>query len=112
LAFVAQSLKTLADRGDTYTVRGMIWHQGESDAGLPEGEYQTLLTDFIAKVRAALGVPELPFGIGEVYDNGNLPLVRVRDGHPSGASPHHRVAATSDRSLESRLPQVRDQLLP
>ncbi len=84
LAFVAQSLKTLTDRDDTYTVRGMIWHQGESDAGLPEGEYQTLLTDFIAKVRAALGVPELPFGIGEVYDNGKRD--RVRAGQQATAS--------------------------
>lgn len=77
LAFVAEQLKVLTDRGDTYTLRGMIWHQGESDASLPEGEYQTLLTDFIAKVREALGVPELPFGIGEVYDNGKRDRVRA-----------------------------------
>jgi len=87
LAFVAQSLETLTDRGDTYDLRGMIWHQGESDAGLPEGEYQTLLTDFIAKVRAALGAPELPFGIGEVYDNGKRDRVRAGEKATAQAVP-------------------------
>ena len=87
LAYVAQSLKILTDRGDTYELRGMIWHQGESDAGLPEGEYQNLLTDFIAKVRAALDAPELPFGIGEVYDNGKRDRVRAAERATAEAVP-------------------------
>jgi iduronate 2-sulfatase len=77
LAFTRKSLADLKDRGHTYTVRGMIWHQGESDAGLTAEAYQKLLTTFIGRVRADLGVPDLPFGIGEVYDNGKRDAVRA-----------------------------------
>lgn len=49
-------------------MRGMIWHQGESDAGLPAGEYEKRLTAFIGRVRADLEVPDLPFGVGDPSD--------------------------------------------
>ena len=77
LAFVRRSLKSLKDAGETPTLAGMIWHQGESDASLPEGEYQKLLTDFIAQVRKDLDSPRLSFVIGEVYDNGHRDRVRA-----------------------------------
>jgi iduronate 2-sulfatase len=77
LAFVKKSLKQLTDAGHTYAIRGMIWHQGESDAKLTAGEYQTRLTAFVARVRADLGAPGLPFGVGEVYDNGKRDTVRA-----------------------------------
>jgi len=77
LDFTKKSLKVMKDRGDTYTVRGMIWHQGESDAGLTAEEYQKLLTEFIARTRKELELPDLPFGIGEVYDNGKRDNVRA-----------------------------------
>jgi iduronate 2-sulfatase len=77
LDFTKKSLKELTDRGHTYTVRGMIWHQGESDAGLTTAEYQKLLTAFIDRVRADLDAPVLLFGIGEVYDNGKRDTVRA-----------------------------------
>lgn len=71
------SLNKLKDQGHTYTLRGMIWHQGESDSGLKPEEYQKLLTLFIGRVRADLKSPDLPFGIGEVYDNGKRDSVRA-----------------------------------
>ena len=77
LEFTKKSLKELKDQGHTYTIRGMIWHQGESDAGLTADEYQKLLTAFIARVRTDLDVPELPFGVGEVFGNGNRDAVRA-----------------------------------
>jgi iduronate 2-sulfatase len=77
LAFVRQSLKALTDAGEKPRLAGMIWHQGESDASLPQGEYQRLLTEFIARVRRDLGVADLPFVIGEVYDNGRRDRVRA-----------------------------------
>lgn len=46
----------------------MIWHQGESDAGL---------TAFLDRVRTDLGTPDLPFEIGEVYDNGKRDGLRA-----------------------------------
>ena len=76
--FVGQALKDLQAKGDTYTLRGMAWHQGEGDASLPAGKYQELLTEFIQRVRADLNAQDLPFVIGEVYDNGHR--VAVREG--------------------------------
>ena len=75
--FTRKSLKELKDAGHTYTVRGMIWHQGESDAALTAAEYETMLTAFIASVRTDLEVPELPFGVGEVFDNGKRDNIRA-----------------------------------
>ncbi len=77
IAFVNQSLKDLTDHGHGVQLRGMIWHQGESDAGLPAEEYQELLTAFITRVRADLKTPQLRFGIGEVFDNGKRNAVRA-----------------------------------
>jgi iduronate 2-sulfatase len=77
IAFTRQSLKGLKDRGDTYEIRGMIWHQGESDASLPTDQYQKMLTEFINRVRTDLAINDLPFVIGEVYDNGKRDLVRA-----------------------------------
>jgi hypothetical protein len=77
MVFVKRSLKGLHDAGHTYAIRGMIWHQGESDAALPSDQYQSLLTAFITRVRGDLDVPKMPFGIGEVYDNGKRDQVRA-----------------------------------
>ena len=40
-------------------------------------EHEKLLTAFVGRVRADLGVPDLPFGVGEVYDNGMRDAVRA-----------------------------------
>ncbi|WP_439624336.1 sialate O-acetylesterase [Gemmata sp.] len=77
LDFTRRSLKELKDKGHTVTVRGVIWHQGESDAGLTAEEYEKQLTSFIARVRTDLELPDLPFGIGEVYDDGKRDAVRA-----------------------------------
>ena len=61
----------------------MIWHQGESDANLTADQYERLLTAFIARVRADLEAPDLPFGVGEVYDN---PGAKIR---PDPAKDEH-----------------------
>lgn len=93
IAFVGQVLKELQAKGDTYTLRGMAWHQGESDASLPAGKYQALLTDFIRHVRADLKVQDMPFVIGEVYDNGHRDVVREAQKSASTAVPHAAFAA-------------------
>ncbi len=76
LDFTQKSLKRLKDQGHTYSIRGMIWHQGESDAVLSAEEYQKLLAAFICRVRADLETPDLPFGIGEVFDDGKRDTIR------------------------------------
>lgn len=70
VTFTRDSLAELKKQGHTATIRGMIWHQGESDAKLSAEEYQRRLTGFIAAVREEFDIPKLPFGIGAVIDNG------------------------------------------
>jgi iduronate 2-sulfatase len=85
---VHKSLKLLDDRHDTYTLRGMAWHQGESDAGVSADEYQQLLTRLIERVRTDLNAKELPFVIGEVYDNGKRDTIRAAQRATAEAVPH------------------------
>jgi|GEM_PF-2021524 len=64
-----------ANPGDTVTLAGMIWHQGEADIN-QAAAYQTNLTNFIADVRATFRA-NLPFVIGEIADNGgNYTVIR------------------------------------
>jgi len=63
------ALQTLQTQGHTYTIRGMFWHQGESDSGLTTEVYKNRLQEFIAAVRADLGIPNLPFVIGELIQS-------------------------------------------
>ena len=99
LAFVQKSLKSLSDAGETPQLAGVIWHQGESDAKLAEGEYQKLLTAFIARVRTDLASPDLPFVIGEVYDNGKRD--RVRAGQRATAAALSNVKFASAENLKT-----------
>jgi iduronate 2-sulfatase len=76
---VETSCRSLVDDGHTYTLRGAVWHQGESDSGLPEGEYETLLTGLVMQLRADLKREDLPFVIGEVFDNTKRDRVRAAE---------------------------------
>ena len=54
------------------TLRGALWHQGESDSGLPQtaNTYQARLAEVIDDLRADLDTPDLPFvagRLGEFY---------------------------------------------
>lgn len=80
--------KDLDSRGDTYTVRGILWHQGEDDVRSTAEEYQRMLTQFIARIREDVKQPDLPFVIGEVYDNGKRDSVRAAQRATAAAVPH------------------------
>ena len=78
-----------ANPGDTVQVMGMIWHQGESDAGsaATASAYQANLTGFIADLRATYGAA-LPFVIGEIADNGgNYTTIRAAQAAVASADP-------------------------
>jgi iduronate 2-sulfatase len=77
LDFTRKSLMELKDQGHTYTIRGMIWHQGESDASVTAEDYRKMLTAFVTRVRTDLETPDLPFGVGEVFDNGKRDSIRA-----------------------------------
>lgn len=68
---VKLALKALTEDGSTSTLRGVLWHQGESDASSSAAVYQQRLTTLIARLREDVGQPDLPVVIGEVYDNGH-----------------------------------------
>jgi iduronate 2-sulfatase len=91
--------KDLESRGDTYTLRGILWHQGESDDTATAEQYQEMLTHFIARIREDVGQPDLPFVIGEVYDNGKRDAVRAAQRATAKAVPH--VAFASAEGLET-----------
>ena len=73
---VPAALAALAAGGNSYTIRGMIWHQGESDGGNPT--FDADLTQFIGATRAFLGLPEMPFAIGELERDDITPTVSSR----------------------------------
>lgn len=80
--------KDLDSRGDTYTLRGVLWHQGEDDVRSTAEQYQQMLTQFIARIREDVKQPDLPFVIGEVYDNGKRDTVRAAQRATPSAVPH------------------------
>jgi len=59
------AMQALADNGDSATIRGMIWHQGESDTG-DLLNYQANLEELITNIRGTLNDAALPFVIGEL----------------------------------------------
>ena len=79
LPFVREQMNALTARGDTYTLRGFAWHQGESDSSLTQEQYAKLLKSLITQVRRDLDAPNLPVVIGEVYDNHERDTVRVAE---------------------------------
>ena len=69
---IDEATAELIANGDTFTIRGFIWHQGESDdnnavAGTGRaGRYLENFSAFVDGVRAHVGNPALPFVIGEL----------------------------------------------
>ena len=63
------NFKEKLELGKNYgTIKGIIWHQGESDATNKEDieNYQTRLSQLISKFRKNSGINELPIIIGEL----------------------------------------------
>ena len=69
--------KALKQRGDRYTIRGLLWHQGESDSKLSTDDYQERLLQFVSRIRQDTGVSDLAVVVGEVFDNGKRDNVRA-----------------------------------
>ena len=57
----------------TGTLKGILWHQGESDKDDPE--YLPKLKQLVADMRGELQMPEVPFIAGEVYQ---IPLINAQ----------------------------------
>ncbi|MEM9365480.1 MAG: sialate O-acetylesterase [Planctomycetota bacterium] len=74
---IAMATEQLSRQGDSWALRGLLWHQGESDSKSSQADYQRRLTEFIRRLREDLDHAELPIVVGEVYDNGNRDSVRA-----------------------------------
>ena len=48
------------------TIKGVLWHQGESDKGPASHTYERRLHRMIADLRKDLAVPDLPFVVGDL----------------------------------------------
>jgi Carbohydrate esterase, sialic acid-specific acetylesterase len=59
---------------DRLVPSGIVWMQGESDAGFDEAvanRYLDHLTDMMGLIREKFGTPDLPIVIGRISDSGN-----------------------------------------
>jgi iduronate 2-sulfatase len=74
---VRLALKELTDDGHRARLRGLLWHQGESDSRASAELHQRRLTEFVARIREDLAVADLPIVVGEVFDNGKRDTVRL-----------------------------------
>ena len=67
LATIDAATAELTSNGDTFTIRGFIWHQGEADdSNARASRYMDNFRNFVDGVRAHVGIPDLPFVIGEL----------------------------------------------
>lgn len=68
------AMKNLDDAGITYTIDGMLWMQGETDAQKGKGaEYKANLTAFIKRVREVFEVEDMPFVLGRIIKHFDTP---------------------------------------
>jgi hypothetical protein len=92
--------------GATIQLEGMIWHQGEADAGSATNAdaYQTNLTNFISDIRATYG-SGLKFGIVQLSNNQThssilvpygLNTVKAAQAAVAGAAPLNYLVTTDD----------------
>src|ERR1035437_7729706 len=83
------------------TLKGIIWHQGESDSGAATNanSYGDRLSRMIQDIRADLGAPELPFVVGQIgeflYDRGPGHAAYTRVVNAALAALPERVPATA-----------------
>jgi iduronate 2-sulfatase len=89
------ALQALTNEGAYYTLRGMIWHQGESDGSVATATYQSMLTNFINAVRRDLGVTNLPVVVGELATNRSI-TVRQAQFNVSESMPYVGFASSSN----------------
>lgn len=77
LETIRLATNALAQAGHSFQWRGLLWHQGESDAKSTTEEYQQRLTAFMARLRDDIGTPNLPVVVGDLFDNGERDTVRA-----------------------------------
>lgn len=74
---IRRATNQLHERGDQFVIRGLLWHQGESDSKSSTELYSRRLNNLIDRIREDIAVPQLPVVVGEVFDNGKRDSVRA-----------------------------------
>jgi iduronate 2-sulfatase len=74
---IRMATNQLSQRGDRFTIRGLLWHQGEADSKSGTSTYSRRLKSLIVRIREDIGVADLPVVVGEVFDNGKRDKVRA-----------------------------------
>ncbi|UXX78930.1 sialate O-acetylesterase [Reichenbachiella carrageenanivorans] len=65
--FLLDNFKEKVAHAEQYgTIKGVIWHQGESNSSTSAATYKTKLTDVISIFRTEIGDDNLPFIMGEL----------------------------------------------
>jgi hypothetical protein len=64
--FYNEALRRTRIALETGALKGILWHQGESNSRNPDG-YFDQLTDLVKNLRRDLGMPHLPFIAGQVF---------------------------------------------
>lgn len=65
--FYNEAVRRAKEAQKTGTLTGILWHQGEGNAGNPDG-YLVKLKALVVALRTDLGIADLPFVAGQVND--------------------------------------------
>ena len=63
--FYTEAVRRALEAKQTGTLKGILWHQGESNHGKPDG-YAEKLAQLVKNLREDLGVDDLPFVAGHI----------------------------------------------
>lgn len=91
LSTISQALEALRSSGKNPQLRGLLWHQGESDVAVSTDAYARMLRNFISRIRDDLGNATLPVALGEVYDDGSIGRQNIRRAQEEVGSSTARV---------------------
>ncbi len=102
LKYVAEAKKQATAQDLTWNVKGLFWHQGESDANAPHaGNYQHNLQNLIYRFRKDLGV-DLPIVIGHIRQlNESTETINAAIDRIAVANPRIAAVPSSDLTFES-----------
>ena len=65
--FYKEAIRRTKKATETGTLKGILWHQGESNSGAPDGYLEKLKT-LVENLRADLGIKDLPFVAGQINE--------------------------------------------
>ncbi len=94
--YYAEAIRRTQIAQTNATLKGILWHQGESD--YKDAEYLEKLTNLVANLRLDLGEPNLPFIAGEITSVDGA-LINGQINQLPGLVPFTGVAAAGDLVL-------------